>query len=1143
MMIKKKLYYVVVNDNDSPLTLEIFDIVNEDMFKLIIANELSTTIEYIRVLNRQNQTVSVFSILDYIVTVDLQMSIESFDKYINHVKRYIQTITDLNLFYLFLRQFRKEDWDRFLLKDIISKYKFPYDIDDIEELYDGWEKQFNESLSITVDKAKELGVYMESIFNSQCLSDQTTDFQTKRIKIKAKIPYNHSLYYHLDHVRLNSDWVISFYQDLVRTSTFDLLGEDFENAISDRDVNVLSIYNKDFEQNVTVSYSDIPNTLETTLDIVPNVVDYIDMVHSLFNEDPIGNIETIAVSGTFYIKNKSYNKLILQDFIMNDEIASKFFYINELDKATRFGDNIIIHFENIVTAILINNENDSSPVPPILSYFRDRYIKVNVTKAKGSQNNLDNIIRFQKMLCAILSRFESQYEFYQELYLTYIPSITFPLLQLPTTEEEKEDVTNFANKYKNIFKKTGYKTSCRPKSRVPTIITKEEASTLNPLYVLKFPKPNDPKLDIPMEYLTCKDPDNPFPGITSLSGGDLFVPCCFNKNPRSSKAFIEYYQGERAMEPRGTEHVKSETQLIKTLGDVGKLPPMIHKFMISLLPTYSFLRVGTEDDANSILHSINYLMGKDVKTSLELRRDIARYFGKNLKVILQENADIMLDDLQEYLNNVQLYFDPRRFLRLLEIYYNVNIVIFTKSKKTEEIEILHPNYKSFHVRYEFDSRKPFLFLYEHWGTSPDRYTKRQFPVCEMIVSVSGESRQKQFKLTRTEFIHLQDIYRVLFYIYPLKQNTDLWNTTLVRMQMVDNYGKLRGVMIELAKNKYIYMESLHPLPPIYIPDESSDMDDIMNRLHIPTIEFLTSNLNNVEMIRMVQFKDNKYIVIRWENYIWKLQIRSNVTNGFEKIHTPFLMSFESLQEKRYMQIARDKRIARIVIDYVLYLYSTFFFGSFAFEDFFRQHTRIIPGFVYPIEFSENIFENEGMMENNILILNSKDVEQKLKFTIQYYIMYHYEELKNYKKNNLLPNFWETPFDFEHSKDIYYIRVFSRLLKRIPSQISQCSLNDIIGKRGYWYNYDERPIREYNHPYIYIQVDSQQEAIAMTSFWRKYKYIPSYKVEEPVIDNMNVMIYDQGKWMNVPEEMLSIMDLVFIVMNKDKEMYVLLGVRT
>lgn len=1141
MMIKKKLYYVVVNDNDSPLTLEIFDIMNEDMCKLMIANELTTTTEYIRVLNRQNQTISVFSILDYIVTVDLDMSMESFDKYMNHVKRFIQTMTDLNLFYLFLRQFGKADWDRFLLKDIISKYKFPHDIDDIEGLYDDWVKQFNESISITSEKAEELLIHIESIFNSQCVANQMTDFQTRRIKIRAKIPYHHSLYYHLDHVHLNAEWVICAYKDLVRTNTFDLLEEDFENASSDRDVNILSIYNKDFEQNVTVSYSDIPNTLETTLDIIPNVVDYTDIIHSLLKEDPIGNIETIAVSGTFYIKNKSYNKLMLQDFIMNDEIASEFFYINELDKATRFGDNIIIHFENSVTAILINNENDSSPLPPILSYFREKYIKVNVTKAKGSQNNLDNIVRFQKMLCAILSRFESQYESYQQLYVAYIPSITFPPLQIPTTEEEKEDVTNFANKYKNIFKKTGYKTSCRPKSRVPTIITKEEASTLNPLYVLKFPKPNDPKLEIPMEYLTCKDPDNPFPGITSLSGGDLFVPCCFNKNPRSSKAFIEYYQGERTMEPRGTEHVKSETQIIKTLGDVGKLPPMIHKFMISLLPTYSFLRVGTEDDANSILHSIHYLMGKDTKTSLELRRDIAKYFGKNVKVILQENADTTLDDLQQYLNNVDLYFDPRRFLRLLEIYYHVNIVLFTKSKKTEEMEMLQPHYKSFYIRYEFDPRKPFLFLYEHWGTSPDRYTKRQFPVCEMIVSVTGDRRQKQFQLTRPQLTHLQDIYRLLFYIYPLKQNTDLWNTTLVRMQIIDNYGKLRGVMVELAKDKYIYMESLHPLPPIYIQNESSDMA-IMDRLHIPTIEFLTTHLNNVEMIRMVQFKDDKYIVVRWQNYIWKLQIRSNVTNGFEKIHTPFLMSFDSLQEKRYMQIARDKRMARIVIDYILYLYSKFFFGSFAFDDFFRQYTRIIPGYVYPMECSENIFENERIMGNNILILSSKDVQQKLKFNIQYYIMYHYDELKNYKAYNFLPNFWETPFDFEHSKDIYYISVFSRLLKQTPAHISRCRLNDMIGKRGYWYNYDERPIKEDNHPYIYIKVDGQQEAIAMTSFWKKYKYIPSYKVEEAVIDNMHVVMYDEGKWIRDEEEIPSITELVFIVMNKAKEMYVLLGVR-
>jgi hypothetical protein len=180
------------------------------------------------------------------------------------------------------------------------------------------------------------------------------------------------------------------------------------------------------------------------------------------------------------------------------------------------------------------------------------------------------------------------YESYQPLYQEIIPSFT--LKKLDKTEIVEKPITNFADKYKYVFKSIGYKTSCRPKSRIPTIITKEEAKAKkNPLTVIIFPKENDPNIDIPREYLTCTDPNYPFPGITIPAGGGVHVPCCFNKNPVTSKAFREYYANEKVVTVKtGSEHIKSESQIIKTFGDIGKLSYPVLTFLLSLMPEMSF---------------------------------------------------------------------------------------------------------------------------------------------------------------------------------------------------------------------------------------------------------------------------------------------------------------------------------------------------------------------------------------------------------------------------------------------------------------------------------------------------------------------------------------------------------------------------
>lgn len=1121
-MIKKKVFYVSVNGSDTPLTLEMSDILNKDEVLLMIAQELQTTQEFIKVISRRDNILSVFSVTDYFASIDDPFSETSFTTSLETVQQNIQKISILNLFLLWLTYYPQTqvEVDQTPTNEIIEKYDL-HIANVMDELKD-WKDQFDQEKQIITEMYRKLQDRLDALIEDECASNQIMPFVIRKIRISVLVPHRQSLYYYFDTVKLSQTWVIAFYKDLVRINNFQNISiEGFQNAIEDRNKDILTIFHNDLEQYITLGHSENNvNMFELSLDIRPfeDIQLIRQQVETILNIETEDTYKTTSVSGTLYIKNTSFEKVVWQDYVMNDVVAQKYLYVNEIDKATRFGENVTIHFEDIITAILVNSKTDTSPKPPAMTYFRGDYIRVNITKASGSQNDLDNIIRFQNIFCSIVQRFQSFYQDYKALYTELFPAFPLPVIgQLRVEEEEDLDEKNFGDKYKNIFKKTGYKTSCRPKSRVPKIVSKEEAKDINPLKIIRYPKDGDDTFGIPQEYLTCDDPEYAFPGITSMAGGTLFLPCCFNKNPRSSRAFLEYYKGEKISQPKGTEHIKSEYQIIKTFGDIGKLPSTIQQFLLVLMPEKTFYRVGTEDTPTTILHALNFLKGGERKSDYELRQELVNYFGKNLFVCKQENPSLSIDDIQLNLMDETLYLDPRKYSRLLEIYFNVNIILIFKSKKTETLELLLPDYENFYLRYEFDRSRPFVFLYEHWGTSPDRYTKRLHPVCEMIVADGF----RRFELDTSTIQQMNDLFRIVFGLSPLIQNCPLVSPTMnYRKQIIDSWGKCRGIICEFVnKNKFVYMESVEPLPPLYISEEDTV---VIRSISIPTMEYLQSEFKDMVITKYVTFRDTRYIQFRYGAHEWKTQIRSVPTDvEFSVIRNPFLSYRPEVEEIRISTVSKDKQHARILLDYVLYLYSMYAMDSLDFDNFFLTHTRVDTMFQFPKKISEIVNQNPLVMSQGVLTIPSDTIRKKLQFNIQYHLLYRYENLKQYRYIKFLPNFWECPYDFTDWKRVYYIQVFERLLTRPEyGRVERCDMSKLRGERGYWYMELQTPYYERRQPYLYEKITSQEQAIAVSLFWNKYGQLPVIDVQIPENSPLyNVCTWDEenGQWMPMYED--------------------------
>lgn len=1128
-MIKKKIFYLSVNGSDAPLTMEMVDILNKDEMMLTLANELKTTVEFIKIVHRRDNILTVFSVRHYLDMLDPDFSLDAFQRVLETVQESIPSINTRHLLYLWLAQFPLDVLvsDRETLMRLQTS--LPTITHDLLQDMKEWKGQYDQQLEEVERDVVELDRRTEVLYAHQCPTENVVPFAIRKTRVAVFIPFQHSLSFYFDKIRLSTEWTTVVYKDMVRTNGHSTMTMDNLNEIlRNRNPVHLTIIHHDLEQTITIQDDtpENPGSLMVVLDVRPTETS--DAIRQQIQRlmdvsmDNVTGQRTLSVSGTIYFKNLSFHKLTLQDFLMNDALASRMFYVNELEKAQRLGETLVLHFEDNLTAILISSRTDTSPKPPSLQFFQDDYIKVNVTRASGSPNDLENVLRFQEIACAVLRLYVSVYPTYLELYTTTLPqssSLTFPTLDMDVPREEV-DITNFADKYKSVFRKTGYKTSCRPKSRMPTIITEEEAKTLPPLRVIQFPKEDDPKLTMPQEYLTCTDPDFPFPGITSLAGGSLFVPCCFNKNPRSSRAFLEYYRGERRAEPRGSEHVKSQYQIIKTFGDVGRLPTLVHQFLLSLMPQRQFFRLGTHDRPTSILHSLNHLRGGESKSDQQLLEELTNFFGDNVNVARQENWNSTNAEILASLSTDTEYIDPRRFIRLLETYFDVNIIVFTKSKKTEDLEIMMPAHKKFHIRYRFDASKPFVFLYEHWGTSPDRYTRRRHPVCEMIVTEG----QRQFIVDNDTIEYLNMAFRNIFRLSPLSQNLPPIPPEMqCRRQIIDTWGKCRGFVCEWTPNRFVLIQSAIPLPPIYIPNENETVirnDD--DQIRAISLAELQRRLPSAIVKDVSIYKNKSYVRFEYASHVWRMQVVEPtpptsfpyplVQSNFPEI----VLDPQPSTNRIISPLSREKQLVRMLLDYTLYLYSKHAMDSPDFNGFFQRHASIRQDYVYPDERTERVDGNPEMMKDDVVILPSIAFQDRLRFNLQYHLLYRHAILKAYKDIRFLPHFYKVPYDFEHWKDVQYIQVWERQMMDMEAVVvDRIDVRDLDKRQGYWFNIPQNPKRE-RHPYRYLRVDTAQQAIGLTDFWYRYKYLPTNVADMDVreeMDDYTVRVFDpeQNVW--------------------------------
>lgn len=1056
-------------------------------------------------VNESENNWVLFNLLKYLYDhANDSISLQTFVEFYNTVLQYFgNTLSNETIVLLWLRD-KLDLVDVILLKDILKKVGL--DNSFLDEYKDKIVK-FNESIREDDDRLNQQHGFIQSLSddaNRFCASTSSNAIFEKKTVEFGYDNNIHSTGYLFDHVKLMSDnWDCAFFNNFVAIANWKTLRYDTIQSVMDEpdiqnrhstELLILNSGNREYlriQQDTSKIIADL-KPFDDSEKIVQEIQAFLRGYQELLGE--VVNYRTLYLSGYFEIPQVSFNKYILQDVILNDEILHRYFQVNELEKANKFNTNTLhLISDNTFPLSIIKNEEK-------------RAVIVQFSKCSSEQESQ----RIECMCRVLMGRYAELFADYLELYKELLPIKDIELLKMPDegineTESEKFE-SDFANKYKVMLRKTGYKTACRPKTRIPYLITKEEAKkNKNQLEVLEYPRPesdysND--LNIPVEYFRCADTNFKYPGISSLGGGNLYVPCCFNKNPRSSNAFLEYYfkkgGGDISITSSSTtEHIKGENQIIKKVGDLGRLYQPISQLCSVLFPSYSPFRVGVPDRGDSLLLAISFLLGisiSDIDTKFhQMYQEMPYLTGHSTT------------DMDGYIN-------PRKYLHLLQCAFNVNIIIFTKGKgRDDPVDLLNPCLPDHKTFYRFQHNLPFIFILEHWGSSPDRYTKRKFPISEPVAFYDFTG-QTLVKKTVTDMIQqncilLNNLFSKRFqysnqnFCGTINETGILWE--FIKYQSLDSFGRLRGLVVEYDNIEF-YLEVNPPLPPLPIKQTDFHPEkEVYNVKQVADVIKILSGVGLKAKNNIIFFKSDSEFFVRVHTkhgLCWTLKTGKLLDAQYETISTT-LTPYSPYNKKS--DLNQNEKIARVLMDYVLYILDNNPVKQPSeLLQFVKKHIIIDSTVDFgSIIVNDRIDGNPSIYDESAQILRvpSKNVSNKLYF----YLLYHLKNMPSRLNNTFLPQFYKRIEDFQQLPSRYIcdrsviqtslqnptdVKTGAIYLKNSLSEWTKDTPN-----AGFWYYKMEIPSgKRVNSPILFHKISSVQDAYNITWMWtttKRYTPIP------------------------------------------------------
>jgi hypothetical protein len=753
-----------------------------------------------------------------------------------------------------------------------------------------------------------------------------------------------------------------------------------------------------------------------------NYAHYIHNIQSVISDQQFSNPSRDAVNGIFYLQDCKFDKYVFSDLVMIDPIFSRFLNINEKEAATKAKSELYIYFKHpkygSVTANLIEKNDES-----IINSGK-KNIRVHITNSK----NIESVHRFQDILSKMFTIYNTEYDTIVNIYKQYIP--TFGTLKSKKIEISKSvkrlgDVSPSILKTSKTLTKPVYTRLC---SHLPRVISAEEASKLDDSKYMLYPK--DDKFTQPNYYVCDEHKDHIYPGLAknqfeSSNNNIPGLPCCYKLNQLKKKSLYSTYINTDVTEEKNTK--KGAIQgVIKTKKFVnkrafGNLPDNISKFFETIDPFNTYMRTGMIISANSFLECVMEAMDilKDVDTSEDYIIDTVQQYRTNLVELAETGIcrQEIYNKTADYIANIVKgddYLNPKMFVKLLETYFSCNIIIFTRENNPEG-EMTLPYFSQSYLNNRNTNDNPYIFIYEHTGGESNII---DFPQCELIVKYDKSTTfsfnwdERVSIGCRRMFEELRRSYRLDTYIpetyFPIEKK-------LIVNQQIDIYGKCRVLKLKF-KNNYISLIT-DPIPPFAVKETTNltlykvDKDLAMMFINTYNIQLTKQVVKDGYTTQLVGTLGNTSITIPINN-----------TRPFENLQQSTELVFIEKTESMLDKYNKNKKYARYIVEYALWLLSIFIknnkykeIDNDILDIFINENIRVIENFQYERVYNK-FSMNGGVMHNNKLILNSKEVLERIKYILKLGLVRQNKKIMNYHTHENIDNYYIEITDFDYYSD-------------------------------------------------------------------------------------------------------------------------------
>jgi hypothetical protein len=737
--------------------------------------------------------------------------------------------------------------------------------------------------------------------------------------------------------------------------------------------------------------------------------------------------EEEKLKGVFYYPAQSINKYIFADLVMNDPLFSILLNIDEWSKATKAKPSIYFYYTqpqnseynvSVVMTPKIMNRSDSEfkTLDPDLFPLNEPYLRIRISNAK----NYLSVENFQNSFSKLLELYNKHYDRMLEFYRKFIPNFG-------KIEEISEGKSH--DRLKDIEPEIFLPLYTKKCNRKPVIVDRDTALEKGEGEWMMFPaSPEEGK----QHYYICPHKQHKYPGlfVNNLANRDRFpyLPCCYAKDRRFVKGsnYRKYFEGEKEDEEKEQQTILLTGKTATSVG-FGILPPSLDRFFKLIDINSIYYRKGMARSNSSFLecilealHETTDFLRPPSKGSLtdkirvsrttETRKKIATW--KGLAVGRQELFDMSTEDISNDINNMNVYLDPKKFIRILESYFKCNIFLFSKENITGQMQL--PRFSQAYLRFQLMNR-PTILIYEHWGGKSEEL---KYPQCELIVRWDGKSEVPLYSLMSNEII-VQELNSVLERIRLVYNFDPVPPVTLphleklnLKSQIIDSYGKTR--VLNISFDGTIYSLITEPIPPLILPE-------------VQKIDFkpwtLEKALNFVKFTSSQIIKQNIYKGILKELYIkygtisviLPLKDTTPIFNVKTIETVPFIPFHKT---SNFLQYNYLKKSARYLTEYFIYFFSVYIYEenieevtSKDLENFIRNRVIIIDDYIY-----ENIDRkftlNSTVFQGNKLVVPSEEVIRRLLYILRLKLQQQFSEVREYRNQKIIKNYYVDLNDFD-----------------------------------------------------------------------------------------------------------------------------------